>query len=537
MFKQCLISLLVCLLLAAPVMGQTDSLLQVFDKELAKRPQYRAEKQHQIAAIQTQLAATHDPTIVYGLLYDLCSEYQSYSYDSAYQKVGQLIAIAKQAKDAEKLAKAQIKQAFILLSGGLFKEAQDSLWAINTGPFSDETKSAYFATLARSQFGFAYFYKGTHCLPIYLEKGLAHLDSAIAHASPGTIDHQSLMGLRALKKGDEKTAIAIYEKLAHDPHLTTRQLAIEAASLSLVYQSLGNEAKTLEYILRSAIADERSCVRENTAILQLAALLFEKKDYERASRYINFALDDANFYGARLRKIQILEILPIIKAQQLTLEQSKRDQLVFFSVLLGVLLLCCVGLIIYVWKQNQALQKKEHKLSTAYQKLAHYTQALSEADHIKEKYIGHFFQSNTKLINKVQAIFTKASKHLGEGKAADAKFQLDQFKAANEQKKLLRDFDQAFLSVFPTFVEQLNQFFDEKDHFTLGEERLLNTELRIFALLRLGVSNNEVIAKALNYSVNTIYAYKTKLRNKSLLTSEEFDAAVMGISSVGEEDR
>jgi DNA-binding NarL/FixJ family response regulator len=120
---------------------------------------------------------------------------------------------------------------------------------------------------------------------------------------------------------------------------------------------------------------------------------------------------------------------------------------------------------------------------------------------------------------------------LAAGKYSDVKFTLDQFKVVKERQKILRDFDHAFLTVFPDFVTQFNELFELKDQFSLKDAGTLNTELRIFALARLGIHNNEVIANALNYSINTIYTYKTKIRNKSLLENEAFDAAVLSLAS------
>jgi DNA-binding NarL/FixJ family response regulator len=76
-------------------------------------------------------------------------------------------------------------------------------------------------------------------------------------------------------------------------------------------------------------------------------------------------------------------------------------------------------------------------------------------------------------------------------------------------------FDKVFLKLFPDFVTFFNSLFDERDRIVLKEGQLLNTELRIFALIRMGISDTEKIAKILNYSVNTIYAYKTRVKSKS----------------------
>lgn len=517
--------------------GNPDSLLEILEWEIKNRPAIMAEKKMQFLAVQEKLKHAGGADETFELQYELCSLYQSFSYDSAAQEVQQLMALAYHTGDREKIARAKIKQAFILLSAGIFREALDSLAQVTVEGLSANTKASFFHTRARGYLDLAAYCLDRYYRPLYNEKGMAYLDSAIFYAAIDTIHYLSLCGLKALQHNDYATGVDVYQKLLRHPSLSTRQLAIEATSASEIFHLAGREQEAFNYLITGAIADERSCVKESTALMKVATSLFEKEDYERASRFINLALEDANFFGARLRKMQIVEILPIINARQLSLYKEKRNNLTLFSVILGTLLLVCIRLIVLSLNQNRILKKKEQTISDSYKQLEAFALALSEADHIKEKYIGYFFQSNTKLVDKIEGVIKNAKKSLAEGKNSDVKFHLDQFNSSNEQKKLLRDFDRSFLSVFPTFVDQFNLLFEEKDRIVLEDDQLLNTELRIFALIRLGITNNEVIAKALNYSVNTIYTYKTKMRNRSLLPSEAFDEAVMQISAVQNEGK
>ena len=199
-------------------------------------------------------------------------------------------------------------------------------------------------------------------------------------------------------------------------------------------------------------------------------------------------------------------------------------------------MLFCLVLIYNNIQKNRVLQQKEQKLTQAYRALESYTTALYEADKIKENYIGHFFQRHTKFIKYADKLFRNTRKALGEQKFKDAQFHSKQFQGRKEQQKLLEEFDTVFLTIFPNFVEQFNGLFPEEFHYPTARKTLDNPELRIFALIRLGVKNNETIARALDYSVNTIYTYKTKVRKRSLLSNEKFDEAVMNISGLGAEN-
>lgn len=515
--------------------GNQDSLLRVLETEIARRPLILAEAKARFRAVRVKMAQKVDLNEAFELQDELCGLYQSFSYDSASTEVQRLLRLAEASGDGQKNARAKIKQAFVLLSAGLFREALDSLERLRVEGMPPRIKSSYFHTKARGYLDLADYCLEPYYQPLYQSKGLAFLDSAIFYARPDTVYFLSLCGLKAIKRRDFVGGADIYRVLLARKDLSTRQLAIEATSASDVFRELGQHDEAFGYLVLGAIADERSCVKETTALMRVAGELFRHADYERANHYINLALEDANFFGARLRKMQIVEVLPLINNRQLALYKENRNNLIAFSVVLGLMLLVCIWLIVLSLRQNRILKNNERTITESNLQLKAFALALGEADHIKEKYIGYFFQSNAKLIDKVEGVIKNTRKSLAEGNVSDAKFYLDQFKASNEQKKLLRDFDRAFLSVFPNFVEQFNELFEEKDHIRLDGDQLLNTELRIFALLRLGITNNEVIAKALDYSVNTIYAYKTKIRNRSFLSSEAFDEAVMQISAVTQE--
>lgn len=463
----------------------------------------------------------------------LCTLYQSFSYKGAAQEAAILSEMARRSGDSTKIGQSLIKKAFICLSAGFFREALDTLRLLRPASLPVSLRSLWFHTRARCYLDMAAYHSDPFYALSYKAEGLALLDSALFYVAPAdTLYALSLAGLKALEAGHYKAGLEIYTALLQRPDLSVRQAAIEATSASTVWQHTGDEERAIQYLIWGAIADERSCVRESTALARVAVYLFQNKEYEKAHRYIHLALEDANFFGARLRQMQILKILPDINERYLALYRERRNQLFLFSLVLWVLLLACGGLIWLTVKQNRVLRHNEEAISHSYHQLEQSAKALAEANQIKEKYIGHFFQHNARLIEKMTTMVRSAKKEMTAGNIHDAKFYLDQFNPTYEQKKLLRDFDRSFLSIFPSFVEEFNLLFEEKDRLVLEEELLLTTELRIFALMRLGVTNNEVIAKALHYSVNTIYAYKTKVRNRSVLPADIFDAAVMRISAM-----
>lgn len=519
-----------------------DSLLNVLDEQIQLRPLRIQQKQEQINILRDALSNSSNQIDSFQLILQLTEAYQSFNYDTAKIEVQRLKNIAD---TPFQQVQAEIQEAFILLSSGLFREAIDLLNSLEAQELPDTVKSAYYFNLARSHFDLADTYSGYLDNEKVFNLGLDYLDKAIQYAAIHSVERLSYQGLKALKINEKQKSKRIYKELIGHPDISVRQLAIEYSALSSLYEG-EHEDSLLIFRIKSAIADEQALVKESTALTFLAKYFSEQQHFERASRYINLALADANFFGAQHRKMQILDILPLIETQRLELEKSKYQQFVGFTFVLTILLLLSILLTIRTFRQkqqinhqnqqisnqNQLLQKSEADIRKAFVKLEEYAQKLSESNSLKEKYIGHFFQSNTDLINKIMGLFDQSIKQVHESKFKEAIFTLKQFNGTYQKNKLLQDFDSTFLTVFPTFIEQINQLFPEDHQFVIAEKNALTTELRIFALIRLGISNNNTIAKIHNYSVNTIYTYKTKIRNKSHLSNEDFDHAILQIKSI-----
>jgi len=529
---------LMCSLWLLPLSGKspTDSLLQELDAVLANRSTYFARKQANIQKAVIQLKQDSDLETKFMHTLSLCKEYESFNFDTAYIYAEQLVGLARKIDSEPYLARARIRQAFILLSAGLFQEALDSLETISPEQLPLSIRADYYATKSRGYLDIGRFLDDNTFSPYYLEKGVALLDSAVSASQKEPLVHLAHRANLALLLNQLEKAEKLFLQLISDPALSSRELARESASLGLVYLAMEKKSRALKNFIISAIADEENCVKENTSLMLAAQILYDRGDYERSDRYIDLALADAYFYNARLRKFQILDVLPLIKARQVALGEQKQRQLQVFVLLLSALLLFCLVLIYNNMKKNRALRQKEQKLKQAYTSLENYTTALYEADKIKENYIGYFFQRNTKFIKYADKLFKNTRKALGEQKFKDAQFHSKQFHGRKEQQKLLEDFDKVFLTIFPNFVDQFNQLFSEEYQYSQEKGTLNDPELRIFALIRLGVKNNETIARALDYSVNTIYTYKTKVRKRSLLSNEKFDRAVMKISGLAAEN-
>ena len=511
--------------------SKNDS-LRLLDEEILKRPIREKAKKRRIDSLLSYYNPSASSLENFTTLKSICEEYKSFSFDSASKYSVLLLREAKKNKVKTQVAEAATLHAYILLSAGIINQGIDSLKNVSLDSCDNSLSARYLFTLSKGYYELANFNSEKAFSIEFNELGNRYLDSAIKISSPESIEFQSYSGYKALKESKLDKARTIYEKLIVRSDLPKRQLAMEAACLGYIYEKLKDNRKSIEYFTISAISDEILLVKEYTSLIRLAYHLFEIGDLDRSNFYINLALEDANFFGSKQRKIQVLEVLPLIKAQQLGLIKEKRDNLIILLALLVLFLLGCIWLIRTTIIKNQKIKKNEERLEQYNHELERKKNELEEAQIIKEEYVGHFFQTNTRLINKLEKLFNDLEKSIASKDISEIKFQLSVIKPNHEKKKLLHDFDLAFLKIFPDFINEINKIIDLDDDFKFEVTDSLNTELRIFALMRMGIHNNETIAKALGYSVNTIYTYKTKVRNKSSLSTEDFDLAIRNISSV-----
>lgn len=530
LLSQVILSIFLCCLPAGGA-AQLDSLLNVLDAELNQRSTYLTQKEAQLQQLNRQRTQALSLEEKFDVTLEKVAALESFSFTRASREVCRLDSLARLLNDPQKTDLAQLKESFIFLSAGLFNEAIDSLNTINLDNFSSPLKTEYYASLARCYIDLSDNYPSPALSTRSREQAIAYLDSAIRYSDPNSIEYLSIIGTKAVAEHKPEEGIRVYHQIRKRPDATVRLMAKEHGGAGINYHLLNMHDSARIAIVKSAIADERTVTREAISLVRVARYAYEIGDFERSARYIKIGLENANFFDAQHRKIEVLEILPLIEEERQQLLRAQRRQFIIFSCLLSILLLLAVWLIRRTIHQNRELIDRRKALLNAYQQLRENNTALRESERIKEQYIGYFFQTNTKFITAAKKVIDKAAKAIYAADFKDAKFQLKSFNAKQQNKQLLRDFDQVFLTLFPNFVPKFQALFPSDQIWQDDEQEELSTEIRIFALMRLGIKNNDTISKILGYSVNTIYAYRSKVRGKSLLDKDAFDQAVMNISS------
>lgn len=536
--------LLSYLFLLCNLNAQTDTLahsLNQLNEVLQHDQQFDLKKQSAIDVVKQDLAATNNSDLpaLFRAYENLYSAYRVYQFDSSYGYAKKMLAVAHRLNDAALINYARIKMGFSLLSSGMYKETLDSLSSIQISVVPDSCRAEYYALMGRYYYDLGDYDKDQYHTPRYNEKGALYIDSALAIWDKNGYDYIYYQGLKELKKGNRTDAKRNFDLLLSRPGLTPHQVAITASTLSDLYIQNGDIDRAILLLIRATIADVQSSTKETSAAFILSTLLYKRADIKNASVCINQAFSDAVFFGARQRKVQVGDVLPLIEAQKYAMVEQQKTKLLWYAGLVTFLLLLVVTLIIIVFKQLKKLKRAQDAILEAHRnmqeanrRLSETNEKLNDANKIKEEYIGYFFNVNSEFFDKIERFKKSVDQKLTDRKYEEIKFLVNNINLKREKEELLKHFDRAFLKLFPNFVAEFNELFREEDRIELEDNELLNTDLRIFALARMGIHENEKIAHILQYSINTINTYKTRIRNKSIVPNDEFEKRIMQIKTI-----
>ena len=526
-------------------LAQTDSLLNELSRAIENKEVFITEKNNRIEELK-RLLSEDDLSLqqefnVYNKLHD---EYRTFKYDSAFAYAIKLQETADRLKHPTKVTFAKLKLSLTLLSSGMYKEALDSLSKVNPSQMPDSIKVGYYALKARANYDLADYTQDSYYSPQYTQAGGSYVDSALALLDPGTLQFYALRGMKYETSSPDK-AIKDFQTILNKFNPSVNQYAIAANSLGSLYYKTGKTDMAIQMVARAAIADVKASVKEGVALMNLAEYLYHTGDENRAHNYIRQALKDADFYGAKQRKIQVAAILPVIEGERLATVESQRSSLLVYAIVVSLLSLLVVVFVFIIVKQLKKLRRAEKTVTEANTRLQVANERLQEvngvlqeknnelheANRIKEEYIGYSFNLYTEYLDKIEKLKRSVDKKLMTRKIDEIGHVLESVNLKKEREALYQSFDKIFIKLFPNFVTEFNSFFKEEDKIVLRDNQTLNIELRIFALIRIGIHDHEQIAHILEYSVRTIYNYKTKVKSRSFLSNEEFEQRVMEIKA------
>ncbi|ASU33365.1 DUF6377 domain-containing protein [Mucilaginibacter xinganensis] len=509
--------------------SKTDSLLTVLKSELNKKKVYDDQKEARIEKLRNSLLNT--PQTDYKRLYTVCSglyeEYKVYQFDSAYVYTNKLLDLSHRLKDQSKEYDSKIKLGFILCSAGMFKQTFDCLNKINAAALDNNSKTEYYSLKARAYSDLADYDNDSYYTPFENAESLKYLDSAIMLCKPDSFDQLMQLGSKQLRTGDTKNPSKYLNRLFYSFRLTYHQRARVATSISFFYNVNTQSDQRIQFLAIGAINDIRSSTKETLAAFKLGELLYKNGNMVDAYTFIQQAMDDAEYYGARLRKIKIGSVLPTVAAQKLILMEKEKNKVLVY--LLSITAVSALVLLVFfiIFIQLKRLKAKEKIIEEKNVQLELINEKLGEDARIKEEYIGYFFNVISGYVLKLEKLKRSIDRKLVTKKYDDIQLVIDEINIKKERETLFYTFDHTFLKIFPNFITTFNSLFKKEDQIWPKDNEVLNTDLRIFALNRMGISDNETIASILEYSVKTIYVYKMRIKAKSIYPSDQFEQRLM----------
>ena len=525
----------------------TDALLREIDGIIKNRQTYGAEKEARIADLKKLLAEATSDEQRYGFCGRLFDEYRAYNLDSSFVYAQRKEELAHRMDKLDYLDDAAMNMAEVMGTTGMYKEALELLGQIDKKTLPDYLYGYYYH-LYRTIYGLMGDYAVTEKVKKeYYRMTDLYRDSLLQVNASDSLGHVLVMADKCIVHAQYDEAIRMLMEYYNKPSLDDHSKARLTYTLSEGYRLKGDKQGQKHYLALSAIADLKSAVKEYVSLRKLASLVYDEGDIDRAYNYLKCSLEDATLCNARLRTLEISQVFPIIdQAYQLKTKRQQQEMKVSLICisLLSVFLLVAI---FFVYKQmkkvaaarrevvdtNTLLQELNEELHDSNSQLKEMNHTLSEANYIKEEYIGRYMDQCSTYLDKMDLYRRSLNKIAAAGRVEELYKAIKSSQFLDEElKEFYANFDMTFLQLFPNFVEEFNALLTEPMQPKPGE--LLNTELRIFALIRLGITDSTKIAQFLRYSVTTIYNYRTRVRNKALGERDEFETKVMQIGKVEE---
>ena len=520
-----------------------NNLKLLFDSlntEISHKRLFVEQKRQRINQIQQELISP-DTSLQhkYDVYTKLYNEYRKFVVDSAITYASKSLEMAIAMDKPLLRYRSEFELSILYAMHGMFWQAEELLSQYQSSDLPKEMRELYF--YARSRLLNYYMYTSNRPQELLYQ---AYMDSLYRNYNDTlSYDYRSTKAQR--EPNPAKRDIELRKLLASVP-VGSPEYAI-AANLVASQESMNQKIdEQKELYIRSAIADIRNAIRETQSLYSLSLICYREGDVSSAFRYAQSSFEDAITAGIQFRVNQVSEFYSTVNEAYQIYEQQVRERLQFILILLGIISVCLIISVLFIVQQlrkimrirkdlsesNEKLQKLNLALSQANEQLNNNNEELSRFNTLKEQYIAQFFNICSGYIDKI-GDYQKSLYRLAMNKKQDELVKKLKSTAIidDELKELYHHFDTIFLRLYPTFVDDMNVLLREEERMTLKPGVLLNKELRIFALLRLGFTDSEQIANFLHCSVSTIYNYKTKMRNKAKDGIDNLDEQVMKIGS------
>ena len=512
-------------------------LLKLLDEYIDRRELYTEQKEEKIKQLKLKLRIADSNTSRLSILNTIYREYYTYRYDSAMVYANRGLSLALSYNNTYYATLNRINRAAVLSTGGFYSQAETLLNEIGEKNVPQQLKQYYYYTTT-----WLYNYWESFCdkseFKDYCHQKRLHFLRLTVNTT-----HSNYVGLYAYLSGElaflenplSKTVLRHYTTTLNNSPVNSRVHASAAYGAARYYREMGNMQLYEKYIVEAAISDMVCPLKENLALQELSTYLYKKdaKYADRAARYIYVSMEDARFYNNRLRMLEISNILPIIAtANQEALAHKERIVRGVLAVV-SFLSLVLLGMALLGYKQTKWLARSRREVKNQNLKLTELNEKLIATNHRRETYMRLFMDISAVYILKLIEYRKLVGRKIKANQTADLLKTINSYKLAEEEATTFYTrFDRAFIELYPGFVDELNHLLLPDAKIELPSPNSLTTEVRIFALMRLGVTDSQEIATLLFYSTQTIYNYKSAIRTRAI-NRETFDEDINRLCHVG----
>ena len=539
---------------------RTDSIYRCIDDAIANASVYLSKREARISSLKRQYYESRGYAARYASAFKIYNEYKAFVNDSAIVWLSRAEYLARRNGDVKNAGYCVALKAFQCSTAGMYMESAEMLASVNVKELTHEGRLAYYISQNHLYKELGFYTRVNSLRDQYYRTSHMYADSLMALADKNSDIYLQLMESKCYDRNDLKGALRYntmrMEGLDKDSH----EYSIVAFYRFLDYKKMNDTDNWTYWLAISALGDIRNAVMDQGALWELANHLNTTGNSTRSYKYINFAWQCAEKFGTRVRSTQISSVLTAIDSSYQTIMQKQKERLVIMVALISLFAVSVLMLFIYVNRQrgklkltrdelrrkngqlmrlnqemsqvNENLDESNRQLTETDRQLHEAIGRLNESNRVKEKYIGLSLRQCSIYIENMEKLRKEVLTMLKNKRHTELMTKMRSHDYRDRQQQELFDiFDTTFIHLFPTFVDDFNKLLRPEERIRLDDTSRLNTDLRIFALIRLGIDDSSKIAEFLHYSVNTIYNYRARIKNGAICGRDEFEKKVKEIGA------
>lgn len=500
---------IISLMATAIVQAEGPAMLERLDSIMSAADHYESLKTQRIANLRSLLATQFDIDSRYELTSSLAEEFKTYNVDSALRYAQQALDLSTSMADQQRSDADFTRLSFILAASGLLKEAKDAIDAVNPANMSRENLKGYYSQMMYLLSHLGDYAKSTPLGNEYHRQSRAYRDSLMAVTQPSDPDYLIYMGwkLSGTDSPEKSDVVRRLKEAVDNSAMETRDDSRRAYILACLLLEQGDVDGYVDYLALSAIGDIKTVNRDIASLEDLSRRMLAVGDIDRAYRYVDYASNAASLYPNRLRSLAMADLQKQIHSAYLEKSARQERRLAFMLSIVAIMSALLIALVVKIRRHAVRLRRYGADLAKANAELA-------QANYVKEEYIGYAFAQCSSYIAQLKN-FKKLVNRKCKAKQFDEIRAMTETNrgARDDMKEFYRSFDSVFLSIYPDFIEQFNSRLPDQKKVTPREGEMLNNELRIYALERLGITDSIKIASILHCSPQTVYNYRSQKRS------------------------